>query len=149
MLSSIAYQFRAFNPSVEKAHLFRYVNQINRDKCYEPLPANEINSMVNSIMKIEDILPVENAQRRFVFNPDYELTIKEKRQEVMKVLNSDRVKKSKIKIELAIEGWDFNSGGKITQKGLAVKIPMNIKTVKKYYPEYKSDIQIMNNKNKK
>lgn len=146
MLSSITYQKRALNPRIEKSHLFRYINKINRDKCYEPLPVSEINSIVDCIMNIDNIVPTQNAERRFVFNSDYALTIKEKRQEVMKVINSDRRKKSKMKIENTILEWDYKSDGKITQKGIANKIPMNIKTVKNYYPLFKSDIQTLNNK---
>jgi hypothetical protein len=146
ILTGLAYQFRAFNQNIEKLHLFRFINKVNREKCYEPLPVSEVDAIVESIMKIEDILPIENATRRFVFNPDYDLTIAEKRQEVMKVLNSDRIQNSKLKIESAIEDWDFVIDGKITQNGIAIKTFMNIKTVKKYYPLYKTDIQMLNKK---
>lgn len=145
MLTGITYQKRALNPSIEKLHLFRYINKINRNDCYEPLSINEINTIVDYVMNVEDIKPVLNDERRFVFNSDYELSTREKRQEVMKVLNSDRVKKSKMNMEYAISVWDFETDGNISQKGLALKIPMNIKTVKKYYPLYKSDIRMLNN----
>jgi len=152
-ITAITYQQRALNPLIEKSFLFRIINKINRKSCEVPLPVNEIDSIVKHVMNIENIVPIENANRRFVFNKDYGLTSTEKRQEVMKILNSDRTSKSIKNIENAINEWDFNIDGKITQKALSLKIPMNIKTVKKYYPEFKSEIQQLNNefdsKNKK
>lgn len=149
-LTAIAYQQRALNPLIEKSFLFRIINKHNNNKCEEPLPIDEINSIVRYVMDIIGIAPVENSDRRFVFNPDYELTVKERRQQIMKVLNTDRINKSKKRFESGVLDWDFNIEGKITQKGLAQKISMNIKTVKKYYPLYKSEIQQLNNKyNKK
>ena len=144
-LSGIAYQHRALNPTIEKSHLFRFINKINHEKCFDPLPNNQINAIINSIMNIENLVPVKNAERRFLFSSDYQLTLKEKRQVVIKAINSDRVENSKMKIEKVIEDWDFDTKGKITQKAIATNIPMNIKTVKKYYPLFKSDIQMLNN----
>jgi hypothetical protein len=63
---------------------------------------------------------------------------------VIKIINQDRIGKSKLKIEKAIEDWDFITDNIITQKGLASKAKMNIKTIKKYYSLYKSEIQSLN-----
>lgn len=145
-LTGIAYQHRALNPYIERERLFRFLNRINHTKCFEPLPVKDIDAIVESVMALEDIQPLENATRRFVFNSDYDLTLREKRQQVMKILNSERVAKSKMKIENVILEWDFDSDGKITIKSLSIATGMHRNTIKKYYPFYKSEIQMLNKK---
>ena len=144
ILIAIAYQIAALNKGITYDMLFKIMRSINTDHCIRPIPLTELNSIVNYAIKQEAPEPIKNAERRFVFNSDYDLTTKEKRQEVIKVINQDRVKQSKLKIEKAIEIWDFIIDGTITQRGLARKAKMNIKTIKKYYPLYKSEIQILN-----
>ncbi|WP_242093138.1 primase C-terminal domain-containing protein [Aestuariivivens sediminicola] len=145
-LTGIAYQHRALNPFIERERLFRFVNRINQTMCFEPLPVKDIDTIIESVMSVEDIQPLENASRRFVFNSDYDITIREKRQEIMKVLNSDRVAKSKMKIENAIKDWDFECDGKITIKSLSIVTGMHRNTILKYYPLYKSEIHMLNKK---
>lgn len=148
ILSSIAYQLRALNPFIECDYLSRIMHKINKDKCIEPLQPSEINSMIRSIMNVEleDLKPIINASRRFIYNEDYDLPLKEKRSLTMTAINADRVKNSKQKIEKAIEEWNFEKDGKITQKSLAVANNMNKKTIEKYYPLYRSEIQLLNKK---
>lgn len=143
-LIAIAYQIKALNKGITHETLFRLMRSINTDHCIKPLSLNELNSIVSYAINQEAPEPIKNAERRFVFNSDYDLTTKEKRQVVIKVINQDRVKQSKLKIEKVIEIWDFIIDGTITQKGLARKAKMNIKTIKKYFPLYKSEIQSLN-----
>ncbi|GAA4282288.1 BT4734/BF3469 family protein [Gaetbulibacter aestuarii] len=148
ILSSIAYQIRALNPFMECDYLSRIMHKINKDKCIEPLQSSEINGMIRSIMNVEleDLKPIINASRRFIYNEDYDIPLKEKRSLTMTAINADRVKNSKQKIEKAIEEWNFETDGKITQKSLATATEMNKKTIEKYYPLYKSEIQLLNKK---
>ncbi|WBX70869.1 primase C-terminal domain-containing protein [Tenacibaculum retecalamus] len=144
IITAIAYQIKALNEHMNHERLLRLMLAINKDRCHEPLPMNEVKAIIDYVMRLEEITPNLNADRRFIFNSDYDLTTKQKRQEVIKVINGDRVKKSKLKVEAAIHDWDFIADGIITQKGLARKAKMNIKTIKKYYPLYKSEIQSLN-----
>lgn len=148
ILSSIAYQIRALNPFIQSTVLLRIMVSINYKICIEPLSIHEIEMMVVSTMKIEqkDLKPVVNVSRRFVYNDIYDLTTKEKRSLTMTAINADKVKNSKLKIEKAIKEWDFIGEGKITQKSLTSATKMNKKTIEKYYPLYKSDIQLLNKK---
>lgn len=144
ILNAIAYQIIALNPNITYDVFLRLLNSINEEHCNYPLSSEEIESIVDYVYKKDKINPIKNAERRFVFNSDYDLTTKEKRQQVIKFINNDKVEKSKFKIEKGIKEWDFIENGKITQKGLATVINMNIKTIKKYYPLYKSEIQALN-----
>ena len=144
ILIAIAYQIKALNKGITYDTLFSLIRSINADHCSIPLSLTEVNSIVSYAINQEDPEPIKNAERRFVFNSDYDLTTKEKRQGVIKIINQDRIGKSKLKIEKAIEDWDFITDNIITQKGLASKAKMNIKTIKKYYSLYKSEIQSLN-----
>ena len=147
ILSSIAYQLRALNPFIESDYLLRIMHKINNDKCIEPLHSKEIKSIVQSIMKIElkYLVPKINASRRFIYNELYDLALNEKRSITMSAINADKVKNSKLKIEKVIRDWDFERNAKITQKSLTAITGMNKKTIEKYYPLYKSEIQLLNN----
>lgn len=148
ILSSIAYQIRALNPLIESNILLRIMINRNQELCEKPIETFEIEAMVKSIMKIpyEDLKPIINATRRFIYNKDYCFTLRQKRQLIIDALASDKVKKSKLRIEEAIREWDFENDGKITVRSLSRVAGMNKKTVQKYYHLYKSDIQSLNNK---
>jgi transposase len=66
----------------------------------------------------------------------------------MAIVHKERVKKyandSKEKIRSILETWDFEAYGLISQRNIAKNFNINIKTVEKYYSEFKQDIQEMN-----
>ncbi|TDT41963.1 VirE-like protein [Maribacter spongiicola] len=139
-----AYQLRALNLGIKYQDLYNVLKDINSKYCHPPLPLYKIHSITKGVMNVVDIKPKLNKERRFVYNPDYDLTPTEKRQLNIKVLSKDREKDSKRKIEKTIDDWDFEKEGKITQKGLAKISGKNIKTIQKYYHLFKSHIQILN-----
>lgn len=147
ILSAIAYQIRALNPFIESNVLLRMMVKINNKICCEPQPTKQIRTIIRSVMNIEleHLHPLINATRRFIYNDIYDLSTKEKRSLTMSAINADKVKKSKLKIEKAIEEWDFDKDSNITQKSLTALTGMNKKTIEKYYPLYKSEIQLLNN----
>lgn len=139
-----AHQLRALNPKMSFNSLNKVLRAVNVRHCIPPLPVSEIDRITKSIMNIQNIKPKLNKQRRFLINPDYNFSNKEKRIIIIGRINEDRVENSKRKIERTIDDWDFERDGKITQKGLAKISGMNIKTIQKYYDLYKSQIQQLN-----
>lgn len=148
-MNKICYVMKGLNPNVNKDTIRSYMNSINVAKFSPPLKDNEINSIIDSIFRIENIELYPNAFRRFIYNPDYILSSKDKRCESMKVLNEDRVRNTKKNIEDFINLWDFKSLGKITQSKLIEVSGKNKKTVEKYYPQFKEKIKQLNLHNSK
>jgi len=56
----------------------------------------------------------------------------------------NREDKSRDRIKIIIDTWNFIKFGKITQFKMAYNNSINIKTVEKYYKEFKIDIQEKN-----
>jgi len=139
-----AFQLRALNPKIEFKTLYNLLKKVNQELCYPPMLEFKIRSIAESVMKIKNIEPNLNKDRRFLYNPDYQLSVTERRSETMKLINDERKEKSKIKIEKVIQDWDFEAMGKITQKGIRLITKQNIKTIKEYYPLFKSEIQSLN-----
>lgn len=146
ILLGIGYQFRALNPDCTRYDVLNLLGDTNTKHCKPKISQKELRKIVESIMKTkrEDLVLTLNETKRFFFNPDYDLTTKEKQSVVMTALNKDKGRKSVESIEAAIQDWDFVSQGKITQKNLAVVTGKNIKTIKKYYPIFKQEIKRLN-----
>lgn len=145
-LIGIGYQFRALNPTVTFYDVYNILEDVNKKHCQPRVYNVELRKIVESIMKTkrEDLVLTPNEIKRFLFNPDYDLTTKEKQSLVMTTLNRGKSEKSKKDIEETIKAWDFVTNGKITQKKLAKISKKNIKTVKKYYPIFKQEIKRLN-----
>lgn len=146
-LLGLGYQFRALNPDNTSYYdVHNLIWDINRKHCKPPISKKEFLKIVESIMKTkrEDLQLNYNESKRFLFNPDYDLTTKEKQSLVMIALNKEKVIKSFKDIETAVNNWDFIANGKITQKKITEITGKNIKTIKKYYPKFKSKIKQLN-----
>lgn len=145
-LLGIGYQFRALNPDSTYYDVHNLLWHINRKHCKPPISKKEFLKILESIMKTkrEDLELNHNEKKRFLFNPDYDLTTKEKQSLVMTALNRDKGLKSLEIIEAVVKDWDFMAEGKITQKKLSEKTKKNIKTIKKYFPKFKQKIKHLN-----
>ena len=143
-LLSYAYQVKALNPHIEFESLYRLLMQGNIHYCKPPYPDRRIREITEWVMNNDNPKPIINKERRLLFNPDYDLSKKEKRRLTMQWVNTKRKEKSRRKIEQAILDWDFKERGKITQKSISKVTGQNKKTVEKYYPEFKSQIQFLN-----
>ncbi len=145
-LIGIGYQFRALNPDATYYDVINLIGNINKKHTKPPVSKRELKKLVDSIMntKQEDLELTTNETKRFLFNPDYDLTTKEKQSLVMTALNKDKGLKSLETIEAVVKDWDFIAEGKITQKRISKITGKNIKTVKKYYPIFKEDIKRLN-----
>ncbi|WP_421808754.1 BT4734/BF3469 family protein [Flagellimonas sp.] len=148
-LCGYAYQLRNLNPGISERQLFLILKMANEKYCRPPESTDKIKGIVQFVYKSKLVDPKQNKTRRFLFNPDYYWTRKEKRQLVIRKVNQLRSEKSRKKLENAIEDWDFASMGKITQKGISKKSTLNIKTVQKYWSEFHSKVQLLNQEYKK
>ncbi|GLB53186.1 hypothetical protein NBRC110019_22260 [Neptunitalea chrysea] len=73
-----------------------------------------------------------NTSRQFLYNPEYNLTTKEKRGLNGKKINIDKTEKSKAKIKDVLINWNYEKLGKITNKKVSEVTKMNIKTIVRY-----------------
>ncbi|TBW28265.1 hypothetical protein [Gramella sp. KN1008] len=150
IISGIGYQFRCLNKVCSLMDIENILGSINKKFVKPRLSTKEIKSISKSIFKIpkKDLVPILNDSKRFVFNPDYDLTVKEKRSLVMTALNKEKALKTKEIIAECINTWDFLRNGKITQKKLAKVSGKNIKTIQNYYSEFRCLIKSLNEKNR-
>lgn len=74
------------------------------------------------------------------------LTPKDKNDIVLDLLAQHKVEVSCNKIKQAVDNWEVEPQGKITIHKLAEHIPMNVKTVKKYYYIFKETVKEKNKK---
>lgn len=136
-LSTIAYQCKALNIEMTKNELLHFLSSINQKKCIPPLPNTEIEKIANHKMSLLEIAPILNKDRRIIFNPESKLSRSEKTVIINQTLGVLKEEKSRTKIRECIDSWDYESLGNITQVKLAIETGLNIKTVEKYYKEFK------------
>lgn len=143
-MNTICYLIKGLNPNIDKPVIKSYLESINISKFKPALSDKEINSIIDSIFRIEKIELKPNRYRRFLYNPDYNLSTSEKRRENLISIRNDRVEKTLTDLELFIENWDYKLNGKITQKSLSNVSGKNIKTIEKYYNKFKDKIKDKN-----
>lgn len=144
ILSTIAYQFKALNERISEKELLHFISSINQKRCFPPLEDEEIEKIVMQKMKLSDIEPILNKERRVIFSPESELNRLEKITITNKVLGELKCEKSRNRIKQCIENWDFESLGKITQLKLIEVSGLCKNTIEKYYKEFKFLINGMN-----
>lgn len=133
VLSTLAYQFRALNFEMKYERFRQFIHNINLSRCEEPLPDYEVDNIVWKIEKTDILQPLLNTPRRVIFNPESNLSAKEKRALTNKITGQNKSKKTIEKLRNFVDNWDYKSLGKITQKKLKKETGMNIKTIEKYY----------------
>lgn len=142
-LSSFSHQLIALNPNTPNQELSRHIRAVNSSRVKPPLGAKEINHIINTKLKHRHLLtPILNAERRFLYNPEFNLDATEKRRLVIKEVNKGRVENSKNKIRDAIVNWNYDSFSKITIKNLVIVTKMNKKTIQKYYKSIRDELGV-------
>ncbi len=149
ILLSYTIQLRALNLFITYRNLLEILRSVNTKKCHEPYPDKRIMEITDYVMRINDIKLSNNATRKIVFNPDYDLTGKQRKQLSIQEINKGKIQKSIKRIEQVIEEWDFEKYGKITQEGIEINGGGCKNTIKKYYHLFKSQIKEMNDVFKK
>lgn len=144
-ISAIANQIRALNPDQSIEGFTNFIIRVNRSRCTVPLEDSEVLRIVNKILSMDFIEPIFNKPRRIVFNPKSKLTKGEKTAITNKFLGMLRSNQTKDDIKECLLSWDRDKLGKVTQKTLALVAKKNIKTIEKYYKEYKQLRDKINN----
>ena len=140
-------QYALLNPKAGK-QFFKAISETINKKMYPRLESNEIESIINSVLlKREDnsLKLFYNEERKILFNPNALITGKEKMKIVNQVLGNIKSQLTKETIYIALENWDFESYGAITQKKIVELTGKSIATVKRYWKEFKSYTKDLNN----
>ncbi|WP_298895744.1 BT4734/BF3469 family protein [uncultured Psychroserpens sp.] len=135
ILSSIAFQFRALNPDLTFENFENFIYRINKSRCEVPLEDAEVFKIVCKIEKTDILIPMLNTPRRIVFNPESNLTRKEKIEITNKYLGKLRSQKTLKELEGFVNKWDYEENGKVSQRKLAKVSGKNIKTIERHYKE--------------
>lgn len=128
------------NPFLTQSWAYNIILRVSMKMCEHPLDHKIVEGILKSIFdqKEAGTLEPKFIKRKIIFHNLTSLTHKEKCALCLKLYNSHRVEQSKLKIYQAMESWDFIQYGKITAEKVSLATNLNIKTVDKYYPEFKS-----------
>ena len=141
VLSSIIHQLVSLNPCYDKEQLQALAHAINSSRMDPPLSNKEVNAKFEYKYQQRNTLKsILNASRRFLYNPEQELTTAQKRGLNAKRMGQDKVTKTKERLREILLAWDYEEMGKITNKKVAALARLNIKTVKKYCSSIKKEI---------
>ncbi|MCG7500599.1 hypothetical protein MHM83_01820 [Tenacibaculum sp. Mcav3-52] len=132
-------QHKMLNPHLEFNSLKGLSYSIN-NRMVPKLSDNEVDLIINSVLRgyeNDSLYMILNKERKFLFNPESNLTFNDKMNIVNKKNAQLKVDKTKQKIYDVIESWDFKTNGKITQKKVAELSELSIRTVKRYWSDFK------------
>ncbi|WP_298265664.1 hypothetical protein [uncultured Lutibacter sp.] len=145
-------QIVALNPTISKNYMRSLGESINTNIMKPKLSEKEMNAVIDSVfkkLKNDDLSIIYNQERRILFNPSIKLSHKEKMVIVNKELGLMKSEMTKAVIYEIIEGWDFNSSGKITQVKVCELSDFSLPTIKRYWHHFKAYIGDLNNDYKK
>jgi hypothetical protein len=134
---------KALNPLVKKERFFGLAKHINNNICFEPMDAEELQSICNRLLTA-DVPLFANKEQKYPFNPIYTLTGRERSSIASGEHNKKEGKKNTDKILKVAGEWNTQKDGKFTIKALSIKIGLSYKTVL----TRKKDIKICISENK-
>lgn len=140
-------QYGLLNPKAGKGFLKAIASTINK-RMLPSLSENEIDSICDSIVRMREertLTMYFNEERRLLFNPNIQIPVNEKMKIVNTVLGQMKSKLTEATIYIALENWDFDAYGKITQTKVAELLGKSISTIKRYWNAFKSYAIDLNN----
>lgn len=143
LMNSICFVLRGLNPTLDKHIMTKYLMTINSAKFSPKLFDEELETIVDSVYQVKEIKLYPNTFRTYVYNPDYDLSVKERRQISIKQTHLSVKNRTISEIETTIDNWDF-SVGKITCRKLTEVSGKDKKTIAKYYYKFKEKINKLN-----
>ncbi|MDV3949332.1 hypothetical protein CMT75_12495 [Elizabethkingia anophelis] len=144
ILKSIAYQLVALNKNAPKALTLKYLQTVNAKVMRPQLSSTEVNTTLNKVYKKRnDIKPVLNTSRRFIYDSSKNLTTTEKRQLNAIQMGKDKVDKTKQELLDVMKNWNIEKCGKMTIDNIKKVTGKNKKTVQKYYTHLKRQLKDM------
>lgn len=141
-------QYGLLNLNAGKPFLKAIAETINK-RMFPKLSNSEINSICDSIIRKREertLTMFYNEERRLIFNP--RIKILNKMKIVNTILGQMKSKLTEETIYIALENWDFDTYGKITQKKVADLTCKSIATIKRYWNRFKSFIEYLSNDEK-
>lgn len=140
-------QYGLLNPYAGKGFLKAIAGTINK-RMLPSLSENEIDSICDSIVRMREegtLTMYFNEERRLLFNPNIQITAKDKMKIVNTVLGQMKSQLTEATIYIALENWDFDTYGKITQTKVAELLGKSTSTVKRYWNAFKDYAVDLNN----
>ncbi|MCX6232468.1 MAG: hypothetical protein NTZ33_13105, partial [Bacteroidetes bacterium] len=135
------------NPTLGYKAVYSIVKKIN-GKFENPVSDNKIHTILDSIFSYKEqgsLKPIYyKIPRKIIFKKSVYISQYEKLQICIKENALRKIAISKAKMEKIIETWDFEKHGKISTTKIIENNSISKKTVNKYYPEFKKQIQELN-----
>ncbi len=137
IFSIITHQIKSLNMLLPFEDFNRFMKYVNAKSCKPPLKEDEVNRIINKTFYKENILPILNEERRFIFNPKSRLSSKEKRSIYAPLLGIMKSKRTLKEIETTLLNWSIKTQGKVTINSLIKATGKCKNTIEKYYPQFK------------
>jgi hypothetical protein len=144
-LYQILSQFALLNLK-KGAGFLRSLGHLINKNMFPKLSSDEINSTVNSVITGRNSNTLKmyyNEERRILFNPAIKFSRTEKMEIVNRELGEIQRSKTRQKIYVALETWNFIIDGEITQKNITEKTGLSLSTTKRYWNEFRSYIDFL------
>jgi hypothetical protein len=141
--------FVILNEQLDEMELINVLMKVNNSMCNIPLNYKEVKDIVTTVLKYKKdgtLTPIY-TKRKIVFEGNNQYNKEEKLEIVGSLINEHRKEQSKEKLYSIIENWNFDINGKISVRSITKNSNMNIKTISKYYPEFKEYINELNKNN--
>ncbi len=149
VLSSYANNLLFLNQWMTAEKFSKFIFNANTHCFSVPLEHKEVLKIIRTkLKKLKDnkLNPIY-THRMIVFHPKCQMTREEKNQYVISILAKNKTIKSREKLYAILEGWDFETFGRISVRNIARNFPISKKTVAKYYPEFQEFIASLNSIN--
>ena len=140
-------QYGLLNQNAGKSFLKAIAGTINK-RMLPSLSENEIDSICDSVIRKREertLTMYFNEERRLLFNPNIYIPVNEKMKIVNTVLGQMKSKLTEATIYIALENWDFDTYGKITQTKVGELLGKSTSTVKRYWNAFKNYAIDLNN----
>ena len=127
-------QYALLNPNQGEAFLLS-IGRTIVSKMYPRLSEQELRITVSKVIKGREDKTITmhyNEERRVLFNPKVRLSHKEIMQIVNRELGDVRKELTRAIIYEALEDWDLQIDGKLTQVNVAKKARLSSATIKRY-----------------
>jgi hypothetical protein len=122
------------NPEIDIDKLRKYILSINNNNCKPPLITDEVSTLVNSIYlrNVRKELVIDTKKKYTFFNPDVEMSVKEKISIGAKNAAIVRKEKRLAQLQFLYNELKLNYP-KVTQKLLSDNSGVSIETIKRYW----------------
>ena len=137
------------NAHITKDRALKVLKSVNEIAFRSPVSQDQLCKVIDSIFKYKEdgtLKPIYfKKKRKIVFNKNTGLTKEDKLDICRQELTKKHIDTSKNRLYQILEKWDLING-KASIRNVANNSNMNVKTVAKYWPEFKEYIEQINKK---